>query len=557
MPGGNRLGSSATDACSSKDATSTDSVPERSHSLTRRFAARLPDYPSWTWAVVGVALVAGVCLRWWLLASSLGAADLDEATVGIQARGFLEGELAPFFATQAYGGTAETGLVAVSLLLFGNGLFALKIVPILLHLIACVLVWRTACRFSESRIAQLIPPIALWMGSAYAVWQSTKERGFYGAAIVLACIVLLLVVRLHERDRALDVGVLGFAAGLSLWTTPILVASVVPPIAWLLVRRPQLVRKVAPAAFGAVLGAAPWIVWNLRNGWLSLESPPSFGAGPVDRFADWTERTSTIAGLSTPWDEARALLPHPLGFGAVVAVTLVATWFTRRSAPGLLLCSFLGFGLLQTFNGLAVAVGPDPRYLYPLLPVMALGLGMAIAGLAEMDRVRIMERVALPGAVAALFALSLWGLVGLHGAAQREQPDAFLASPGLDRVIDVLETRGVNAVTTDVSGHQITFATDGSISASTYGTPRFDDLEASARQSGACTYVMRNGYMDGDERRLAGYLGSAEVAFEQMDLGAFSVFFLDEPVQPNDVPLTTFLGPALQPADDTTEEESC
>jgi hypothetical protein len=101
---------------------------------------------------------------------------------------------------------------------------------------------------------------------------------------------------------------------------------------------------------------------------------------------------------------------------------------------------------------------------------MALGLGMTIAGIAGTDRVRIMERVALPGAVAALFALSVWGLTGLHGAAERDQPDAFLASPGLDRAIELLESRGITAATTDVSGHQITFATDGSITASTYAT---------------------------------------------------------------------------------------
>lgn len=63
--------------------------------------------------------------------------------------------------------------------------------------------------------------------------------------------------------------------------------------------------------------------------------------------------------------------------------------------------------------------------------------------------------------------------------------------------------------------------------------------------------------MDGDERRLADYLASVEVDSEQVDLGAFSVFFLDEPVQPNDMPLTTFLGPTLQPEDGITEQESC
>ena len=66
----------------------------------------------WGLLVGVIALVAGVAMRWWVLASALGGADLDEATVGVQARMFADGHLSVFFLHQPYGGTLETALVA-------------------------------------------------------------------------------------------------------------------------------------------------------------------------------------------------------------------------------------------------------------------------------------------------------------------------------------------------------------------------------------------------------------------------------------------------------------
>ena len=201
---------------------------------------RVRSYPVRVRGVLVVALLAGVLLRLWVLRSPLGVADLDEATVGLQARDFLEGHLEAFFPAQSYGGTAETALVAGSFGAFGSGWFALKVVPVALHLSGCLVLWRVARQVATTRAGQLVAPIVLWIGSAHGVWQSTKERGFYGAALLLAAVVLLLVVRLDGRPCRRDSVLLGLVLGLGIWTTPLLVAAMGPPVIWLLLRRRAL-----------------------------------------------------------------------------------------------------------------------------------------------------------------------------------------------------------------------------------------------------------------------------------------------------------------------------
>lgn len=83
-----------------------DSATERPRALSQ--AARWDHPPSaisplCLWAVVGLAFVLGSVLRVWVLGSPLGDVDLDEATVGLQARGFLDGSPAVFFPGQSPG----------------------------------------------------------------------------------------------------------------------------------------------------------------------------------------------------------------------------------------------------------------------------------------------------------------------------------------------------------------------------------------------------------------------------------------------------------------------
>src|SRR5215207_3042977 len=101
--------------------------------------SRAPAVSAWTFVVAAGAL-AGLALRVWTLSTPLGALDADEAVRGLMARHALDGELSVFYWAQAYGGTHETALTAVTFAAVGSGTLVLKAVPIALYGAAAVLV---------------------------------------------------------------------------------------------------------------------------------------------------------------------------------------------------------------------------------------------------------------------------------------------------------------------------------------------------------------------------------------------------------------------------------
>ena len=79
-----------------------------------------------------------------------------------------------------------------------------------------------------------------------------------------------------------------------------------------------------------------------------------------------------------------------------------------------------------------------------------------------------------------------------------------------------LDARGIDVVTTDVVGHQIMFLSGGRITASSFGVPRFDDVEVAAAEQGRCTYVLRRGHLDDlVPRQLSDHLQRDGIAYDQ------------------------------------------
>ena len=82
--------------------------------------------------VLAAAIVAGVALRAWMLTTSLGTLDADEAVWGLMARHVLDGELSTFYWGQTYGGTLEVLLTAPGFAVLGPSTLAVRGVPALL-----------------------------------------------------------------------------------------------------------------------------------------------------------------------------------------------------------------------------------------------------------------------------------------------------------------------------------------------------------------------------------------------------------------------------------------
>ena len=499
-------------------------------------------------AVLGLAFVVGVIQRWNLLAGPLGYVDLDEATAGIAARGFF-GSPSVFFPGQPYGGTPETALVAVIHELFGSGTLQLKVVPIVCHLVACLLVWGAARRVVPTRAGQLAAPVLLWLGPAAGVWQSTKERGFYGAALVAAALIVWLVARLdhhlarsgrpdprHEALARRELYSLGLAMGVGWWVSPLLVLVALPALAWLLFRDAGRLDHWSKVAIGAVVGAVPWLAWNLTHAFMSLRQPASLGSDAAGRFGDGVAKAAVLLGLETPWDPDRTLVPMARFVTVAILLVAVVVAISRHPSTG---ASFpaavvVGYLVLYPLANNTGTVGADPRYLYPMLPALAL----LLAGLVPSPR-------SIPSVVPVLVVTALaaastsWGLAGLDDA--RSTDVRFLEAPGTGRVIDLLEERGVGFAITDLAGTQITYETNGRVKASSFAVPRFEDLECLMLVEQPTTYVLDNGLAN-NVANLEWYLATNDIEYEKQRIGAWTVVFIDRWVPPWQAGLGMMLG---------------
>lgn len=485
--------------------------------------------------VLLVAALVGLVLRWKVMSGPLGYLDYDEASVGIQARTYFD-DPAVFFPGQAYGGTLEV-LVTAALFQASSNAFVLKLVPIVLHAIAALIAWRAALRLVPSRTGQLLVPVLLWIGPAFGVWESTKGRGFYGMAFVLAALGMLLALRVDEAPSAARYALFGLAAGVAFWTTPLLVLVYVPCGGWLLVRCRFALINTAWMVAGAIVGAAPSLLWNQRHGWDGLSGPTQQDASTAEILRNGLAKVPALIGLATPWEPDRALVPGAAVLAGVVLVlvVLVASLRTEDEAPGLLATVLLGYLALYAFVVPLGAMGPDLRYLYPVLPVLALAIGALVPRPVRRHGTAALLAVA----TVVVGAMSWWGITGM--AAVGSTDTNFLSSPGIPEVTGFLEERGVRTAITDVAGTQITFESEGRIEAASFAAPRFRQLQSVMWDEGPSVYVLETDRSRNDER-LEAAADERGIAFERRRFGEWTVYLLDERLAPWDAEMTVFGG---------------
>lgn len=493
-------------------------------------------------AIMAMAFLVGLVQRWQVVNGPLGYIDLDEATAGIAARNFFSHPHV-FFPAQPYGGTPETVLVGVVHQIFGSGPLQLKVMATLLHLVACGFVWGAARRIVPNRGGQLAAPVLLWLGPAVSVWESTKERGFYGAAIVTAAALIWLAARLDERETARDVIAFGICVGFGWWISPLLMLVAVPATVWLLVRDPGRLNLGLVVAPAAAVGALPWIGWNVLHGFASLRQPPDLGTSLFTRFGDGLGKLAVLTGLETPWNAHRVLVPGARVLGVALVLAAVMVSLLRHPSSGASLAGTLvvGYLLMYPLANNTGTVGADPRYLYPLLPALALAMACLVP--AARAPVPVAARAAVVVVLTA--ALATWGLVGLDEV--RTNDVRFLEAPGTTQVIRLLEDRGITFVTSDLAGTQITYATAGRIKASSFAVPRFPALERLTAVRQPSTYVIDDA-LAGNSSKLEWYLATHHIPYERHRIGVWTVVLIDRWVPPWEAKLATLRGIVERPS---------
>ncbi len=416
------------------------------------------------------AMVGGLLLRWWMLASPIGGLDSDEAVGLMIAEDYLDGEITVFYWGQSYGGTLESILTAPVFAVTGPSVVAAKVVAVGLHALACLLIWRVGRRVFDERTGQMAGLLA-WVLSPGVVWYSTKARAFYGVSIVLAMAAVLLAARLlteDERDApqwwlrrrgpasfdadAFDLLWLGLVIGLSVWVSPLISFVLVPVVALLAWQRRDLLGRIGWVVPGGLVGGAPWLAVNLARGFPSLEQPAVAEAGNyLDRLEGYLSRLlPTLMGLRAVY--SGSWIGGPLGQMAavLVGVVLVMTVWKARRRSWLPLTLLVGYSVLFAVPATTSFVD-EPRYGYLLSPILALIVAWPLS--------KLPTPVALVP-VALLVATSV-GVVGLSRWAEEHPGHWDLNPPELDELEATLVELEIDAVKAEYwIAYRLDFETD-------------------------------------------------------------------------------------------------
>ncbi|WP_406078785.1 hypothetical protein [Micromonospora sp. NBC_00858] len=269
--------------------------------------------------LTGLALLAGVGYRLWLLGHAAPPTNSDEATMGLAALHIARGENFPvWFYGQQYMGTLEAYLAApVFALAGGPSLLGLRLPTLVLYAVFLLLAWRLTVRLTGDRWFGLLVVALLALGSDRVVKNQLIAGGGYpemnAAGVALALLALDLATGRPGR-RLLRWAAWGLLSGLMLWVDPLVLPYILATGAVLIGFCRRELRGAAGALLGAAaaLGAAPLLVHSLLTGRNPLHAV--LAAGGANATAGWADRLH--GGL---------LLGPPLGMG-FCAPGQCATW---------------------------------------------------------------------------------------------------------------------------------------------------------------------------------------------------------------------------------------
>jgi hypothetical protein len=333
------------------------------------------------WRVLFVfGAVAGLLLRIWVDRTAVGIPDSDEAVVGLMVRHALHGELTTFYWGQPYGGSQEALLTIPLFFVAGPTFGVLRVVPVALSAAASLLTWRVGKRTIGEPGAG-VAALLLWIWFPLNLVHLTHQYDFYASDIVYCALLLLLGLRVVEEPSRLRAGVFGLVLGLAFWQTIQVVPIAVPLIAWMIWKRPGILGRVWVAGLAAVVGALPWIVWNIRNDWGSLMVHAN-GSQYVHSLRLFVSPLIPMTlGLRTPLTGA-LLVPSKVAVLLVYLVLLLAfaygAYRMRHTDSSVLFGMAAVFPFVWAISRRVTFLSATPRFVIVLTPVLALLVAVAV-----------------------------------------------------------------------------------------------------------------------------------------------------------------------------------
>jgi 4-amino-4-deoxy-L-arabinose transferase-like glycosyltransferase len=349
-------------------------------SATPRFVFRIRQ---WSRLVPALIVVASIAFKGLLLIVNAVPFNGDEAVVALMARHVLAGERPVFFYGQAYLGSTDAWLIALSYSIFGESVLAIRLVQIALFAATLITSYLVAKRLGLTEWAARVAMLLLALPPTMLTLYTTATLGGYGETLLFGNLLILLMPSWQSALwRWLLFGVI---AGFAFYTFPLILVYLVPIAIVLLARlfRPRrswrfVLSIVVMVLFGLTISSAPWWIALIQSGRLPIDemtgvavagtvAAPTFIQSLGVRLINFfLFGVSAWFGLRYPWSAGFVL---PAVGVAVLAVYLAALGYAIKRGSGILwgiLATLLITFLITPFGG-----DPSGRYFLPLyLPLM-------------------------------------------------------------------------------------------------------------------------------------------------------------------------------------------
>jgi 4-amino-4-deoxy-L-arabinose transferase-like glycosyltransferase len=329
--------------------------------------------------------------------------NADEAVVALMARHILQGERPVFFYGQAYMGSLDAWLVAAGFGLFGQQVWVIRLIQILLYCGVVLTTVEIGVVGFKSLRAGLLAGALMAVPTVNATLYTTASLGGYGEALLLGNLILLLTLWTGSRlsaARSLTrtwsaIFILGLLIGAGVWANGLTLVYSVPAVLYLLttlIREKKLTVIYTGRLFliglaGCLAGSLPWWFYALQNSPVRLMGE-LFGGAVAVEGGPWISQVGShlinfillggtaLFGFRPPWEVrwlAVPLIPFILAFWLGV-VLWIGQKLVRPAKDRPI------YGLLTGVIGMVTAgflftpfgIDPSGRYFLPMTVPLAL-----------------------------------------------------------------------------------------------------------------------------------------------------------------------------------------
>ena len=504
---------------------------------------------------IGAILIAivGLALKLAFVASGAFPFNSDEAIVGLMARHILNGQWPAFFYGQAYMGSLDASLVALGFALLGEAVWVIRLLQALLYVATILSTAALGWSIYRSAWVSWVAAALLAVPAVNVMLYTTVSLGGYGEALLIGNLLMLLALRVWRQGKGFALW--GFLAGLGFWAFGLTLIFAIPT-GFLVFRKLWPTKSklvIAIAAFQ--LGALPWILEGVGQGFGPFLSELLGGAisgassgglsSILEHFVNLLLFGPTfIFGLRAPWSAkliAAPLAPLALIFWlAVIAYGVARLKVHDDARTG----RWMLFGVMATLVAgfLLTSFGADPsgRYFLPLAVPLALMAG-------EMLTTLLTPRVGKWAYLVLSFVL-IFNLWGSAQAASKNPPGittqfdsiAQVDHSYLPELIEFLDAVGESTGYTNywvayLSGEQLIF---------TPSLPYHQDFRYADRDDRYAPYgeavaqspsrAFITTHFPELNQILSESLLQREIEFEVTEIGPYTVFHsLSEPIGPD------------------------